>query len=382
MQSNASSPKRSASEDPSVPLRDSRVQNDTADTDITMRTASPEPGQHPNQTTVATIDPTTIDSFLNRPLHIGEFWYLISTRWLDRWRKACTGQEDKVDGVILESDLGPPDRDNPSFVDVNGHLLTNVTLGDLETLPQEAWGYFVQKCLLVITPIQHLLTFFSRYGNATCPLPRRVVPRGISRAPEIELHPHLLRPVRLVEQSEDDRGSAMPPVAVSAGSTLAELVVALAAPFKETGRKHRVWTDVYIEDWTHYPRAKLLEDRAKLVPESDELVEDKYQTGDGFAVEFQENGDWLVDADKIDSGSSLVLVGPSADTGTPPPLFKPGGGFFATFIPVPKHPDPKPAAGKASKSTALVASSSKQGQEPGTLGLGNMYVSSCSSMLR
>lgn len=198
------------------------------------------------------------------------------------------------------------------------------------------------------------------------------MPRGISKTPEIELHPHLLRPVRLIEQSEGDHGPKLPPVAVSAGNTLAELVDALGAPFKEVGRKHRVWTDVYIDDYTGYPRAKLVEDRAKLVPESDELVEDKFQSGDNFAVEFQENGDWLVDANKIESGSSLVLVG--GDTTTPPPLFKPGGGFYSTSFPGAKNSDTKtPVAKAAAKSTAVVASSSKSGQEPGTLGLGNMY---------
>lgn len=191
------------------------------------------------------------------------------------------------------------------------------------------------------------------------------------------MHPCLLRVVRLVEQSTSDPGPLLPPIAISAGLTLAEMSLALAAPFNEHERAHRIWADIYPVDWTRYPRAKLIEDCGKLLEETQELVGDRFETGDSFAVEFQENGDWLVDAEKVGSNSAgasqVVLVN---DTAEPIPLFGSGKGFFAGIETTIKEKQPKekqPAtATKLSKSVSLVPSSSKRAQDPGTLGLGNM----------
>lgn len=133
--SDAASPKRSASEDPFLDptLRDIRVPEASL------------PEDPMNISPALSVDPSNIDALLSRPLHIGETWYIVSKRWLDRWRKACTGQEDKIDGLILESDLGPPDQDNQSYVDENGHLLP--TIGEMEPalIPQEVWDVFLSR---------------------------------------------------------------------------------------------------------------------------------------------------------------------------------------------------------------------------------------------
>lgn len=125
--SEASSPKRSASEDPFVdPARDIRVDD-------------------PMIISSTSVDPANIDALLNRSLHIGESWYIIPKRWLDRWKIACTGKEDKVHGVVLESDLGPPDQENQSFVDENGHLISTISEKEPVLVPQEVWDAFITK---------------------------------------------------------------------------------------------------------------------------------------------------------------------------------------------------------------------------------------------
>jgi ubiquitin carboxyl-terminal hydrolase 4/11 len=159
MQSNASSPKRSVSEDP---FQDSPRDNSFRDnsavhvlhssdfpsnatlSDVDMSTQD-DPLNRSSQSPLISLDLSTVDPLLKRPLQPGEFWYIISKRWLDRWRKACTGQLDKEDGVILESDLGPPDKDNQAYIDENNHLLTSISAEDVELIPQEVWDYFIAR---------------------------------------------------------------------------------------------------------------------------------------------------------------------------------------------------------------------------------------------
>jgi ubiquitin carboxyl-terminal hydrolase 4/11/15 len=159
MQSNASSPKRSLSEDPfqDNPMDNSQRDNSTVrvlnSSDLSSNATLPDvdmstqdvPIIHHSQPPLASLDPSTIDSLLIRPLQIGESWYIISKRWLDRWRKARTGQTDKEDGVILESELGPPDKDNNAFVDDNDHLLTSISTEEVELVPQEVWDHFISR---------------------------------------------------------------------------------------------------------------------------------------------------------------------------------------------------------------------------------------------
>jgi ubiquitin carboxyl-terminal hydrolase 4/11 len=207
-------------------------------------------------------------------------------------------------------------------------------------------------------------------------LPRKVISRGISMTPYIEMHPLLLRVVRVVEQSDSEHGPVIPPIAVSEEDTLTQLSHALAAPYHKQGTPHRIWQDIITTERTRYPRAKLIEDNAKLLEESDEPVSKEIiQTGDIFAVEFQdEDGNWLVDADSIGQGA-IVLRDPYV----PPPLFGPGNDFFLTMqsstsssSPGASAIDKKTTPTKNWKSSTPTASSSKRNQDPGTLGLGNM----------
>jgi hypothetical protein len=191
------------------------------------------------------------------------------------------------------------------------------------------------------------------------------------------MHPLLLRVVRLVEQSESEHGPAIPPVEISVGDTLTQLSHALAAAFNKQGTPHRIWCDVLPTEWTLYPCAKLIEDRARLLEESEDSVEKELiQTGDAFAVEFQdEDGNWLVDADRLGSGAIVIANDPCI----PPPLFGPANDFFLSMQSSTSSSargtsalNKTSAVTKSWTSSAPVASSSKRNQEPGTLGLGNM----------
>ena len=169
----------------------------------------------------------------------------------------------------------------------------------------------------------------------------------------------------------------IPPVPISAQDTLKDLYKAVAAPFHLQGIPHRVWMDTHQRESTIYPRALLIQDGAKLLEESDASIEKALiETGDTLAVEFQENGQWLIDADNLSSNSSSST---STILGVPPPLFGPGSDFFQNLQDKTVKSTPPTSSGSNQKSTAVKTwksstpvTPSKRSVEPGTLGLGNM----------
>jgi ubiquitin carboxyl-terminal hydrolase 4/11/15 len=157
MQSDSSSPKRSASEDPTQDVHK----------DLSDKSARPSPipseptpvledspmadGPTPSQdvpmpsSSLPPVDPTTIDSLIIRPLQIGETWYIVYKKWIDRWRKAFSGQEDKEEGIITEATLGPPDKENHNLLDEKRNLRKDVTGETVDFVPEEVWGRFVAQ---------------------------------------------------------------------------------------------------------------------------------------------------------------------------------------------------------------------------------------------
>jgi ubiquitin carboxyl-terminal hydrolase 4/11/15 len=91
------------------------------------------------------VDPPTIDPIITRPLQIGETWYIVPKKWLDRWRKAFSGQEDKEEGFITEATLGPPDKENHNLLDERRNLREDVTSETVDFVPQEVWDRFVSQ---------------------------------------------------------------------------------------------------------------------------------------------------------------------------------------------------------------------------------------------
>ena len=157
MQSDSSSPKRSASEDPTQ----------ESQKDISDKSARPSPLPSESTPTLedspmndgsilsqdvpmppspfSPVDPSTIDPVIIRPLQTGETWYIVTKRWMNRWRKAFSGQEDKEEGVITEATLGPPDKENHSLLDERGYLRKDVTSELVDFVPDEVWDLFVSQ---------------------------------------------------------------------------------------------------------------------------------------------------------------------------------------------------------------------------------------------
>ena len=157
MQSDSSSPKRSASEDPTqdsqkdisdksarpspLPSEFAPVLEDSPMTDgpISSQDVPMPPSSLPP------VDPSTIDPIITRPLQIGETWYIVHKRWMNRWRKAFSGQEDKEEGFITEATLGPPDGENHNLLDERRNLREEVTGEIVDFVPEEVWYRFVSQ---------------------------------------------------------------------------------------------------------------------------------------------------------------------------------------------------------------------------------------------
>ena len=85
-----------------------------------------------------------ITRLVGRRMRPGETWYLVSQSWYHKWVKACTGEVDKEEGVVLEDQLGPVDN---SSLFKNGKFHTNqpfIEGVNVQYVPQEAWDAFIQ----------------------------------------------------------------------------------------------------------------------------------------------------------------------------------------------------------------------------------------------
>lgn len=157
MQSDSSSPKRSASEDPTQdsqkdindkPARPSPLPSEPA---LVLEDSPMDDGPISSQdvpmpsSSLPPVDPSTIDPIITRPLQIGETWYIVHKRWIDRWRKAFSGQEDKEEGFITQSTLGPPDKENHNLLDERRNLREDVTSETVDFVPEEVWDRFVSQ---------------------------------------------------------------------------------------------------------------------------------------------------------------------------------------------------------------------------------------------
>lgn len=184
----SSSPKRSASEGPQAQDRDvsnlSLQERPAAEIDAYMATQDDDPPldrtidlsatpPHSRSTQVPPaplMHPTpqarlaAIEEAKNRPLVVGETWYLVSRAWYRRWHKAVSGVADK-EGPVDESDLGPVD--NSSLVNSQGNLSVSAVGGiDVEYVPQDAWDllvswyvssvFFVSSALLLKFLVVHI----------------------------------------------------------------------------------------------------------------------------------------------------------------------------------------------------------------------------------
>src|SRR6266550_3619461 len=102
-----------------------------------------------NATNYQSVLPAEKLSIINRqkerPMEIGENWYLIASELWKLWRKACTGETDK-EVSVSERELGPVN--NASLLDEYGNLRKGLVEGiDVEYVPEEIWRSFNAWCV-------------------------------------------------------------------------------------------------------------------------------------------------------------------------------------------------------------------------------------------
>lgn len=226
----------------------------------------------------------------------------------------------------------------------------------------------------------------TRYGPAIHPLPRRVIARGATKLPSLELLPLRLKVFKLVKSL----GSTNPPhpwVTISAGETIAELCTKLAhaiSPDTDTTSPYRVWNltaDVDDKTETEFLVSRLPASNAKIIEGSDKTLEEHgIESDDTFVVEFKQPDGWIVDAPKADQTKAVALENFR-------PLFNSNEGFFNRMSPLSSQRsadsyggmglyDRLTSSASRSPSTAVTVGNKSlmKTLEPGTLGLGNMSV--------
>ena len=205
------------------------------------------------------------------------------------------------------------------------------------------------------------------YGTANQALPRKVIARGVIQQPTIEMHPLILKVVRIADPSSPTAGPFVHRITISAAATVKELFKIIHELFNVPDTPFRVWSVNEVPEDAPYEVSKLKENdhSSKLWSETDDLLEHEYVgSGDCFAVEFRKGGRWPSDT--------------IPQNHTPTPLFGSGSDFFGRMQargPASKTDDAKPATATSSKMSLWKNStptSSKRAPEPGTLGLGNM----------
>ncbi|EPQ56354.1 UCH-domain-containing protein [Gloeophyllum trabeum ATCC 11539] len=378
MQSDTSSPKRSASEGPyqDSPPQSSHSRKAVHDIDANMNEqedgATLEQPLSSSRAVNGVSGPKpmsgqekieAVDSLKKLPMSAGETWYVVSRAWYRRWEKACTGQVDK-DGPVEEKDIGPVD--NSGIIDKDGNLLTSVVEGiDVEFVPKSVWEMFT-----------------SWYGKSEHPLPRPVILRGYSRQPYLEIHVPRFRVFRITAEP-DPSNSPGSPIYVSASSqfTVKELFQrfrhAVAPNESANFTVYRIESDDL--EGRYCTPSQLTAAQAQKVAESDETIEaSTINSGDTFAVEIQGDGSL--------ASAEATQVTAEANSDEDKPLFGEGSDFFGRLAAsAPKTQSTtsigRTASGTSSltmtkPSSALVTTPStsrvKSSQEPGTLGLGNM----------
>lgn len=218
--------------------------------------------------------------------------------------------------------------------------------------------------------------------------------RGRSGEASLELYPPLIRVLRLTknETSPKTDASRHPYITISSGATARTLCTRLAKAVSgesEAQTPFRIWTvEGAQEDWNYdkLPLPVFLSLEREVVEESDQTLEERnIQSDDTFIVEFKQPGGWIV----IPDARVQQPISVPGRLDTPPPLFSSSEGFFNKFYNNSTSGSTsfksssedlytkvmKPSA-KAGMSSFSSANRMMRTLEPGTLGLGNMWVCS------
>jgi ubiquitin carboxyl-terminal hydrolase 4/11/15 len=202
----------------------------------------------------------------------------------------------------------------------------------------------------------------------------------------LELHPPRFRVLRLFAARVPK-----PPqyVSLSSKDTVRVLCKRLADTFPDhIHLPSRIWlVDDSDPEGADYPTHELAKHATKILEESEQTIEEALlDTGAVFVVEFKIRSEWMIDSSKV-LGKRSVIANASI---TPAPLFSSENDFFSRLGRSPSSPSTSkihlpsessdltsrfPATSPFSRSFALGPSNSLiRVQDPGTIGLGNMYV--------
>lgn len=221
--------------------------------------------------------------------------------------------------------------------------------------------------------ITHL---FTRYGEPAQPLPRNVIPKGITKEPTLELRPPRLKVLLLVKaDSSDITGPPHSYITVSVSDTVRTLCSRMAAVVGPQNQgPARIWkVEGRQFDGSKYPSIRLREEGSEILTPSDTTIEDAMiEPDDAFVVELFENGSFIItDPDKLKGNST-----PTTTSDVPAPLFSDENDFFkkisnkSTTSTRPESSSTKPNNSPFSFGTSTTRV--QHVQDPGILGLGNM----------
>jgi ubiquitin carboxyl-terminal hydrolase 4/11/15 len=219
---------------------------------------------------------------------------------------------------------------------------------------------------------------------------------GQRQEASLELRPPQFSPLLLVNTTDlTISGPPAPTVILSADTPVGEFCQQLARAIKSSHDPSdtRVWALVHPRtevDGSQYPTSRLLEVGGKLLSKDEEahktLDDALIQSGDLFAVEFKEQGAWLVDAAAVPTPGDA----PGTDKELPPPLFNSENDFFFRMqtgaggkpssssitskdITIRPTSSKLPGFYKSTVSNKAASTGNTKVKDAGTLGLGNMY---------
>ncbi|KAG8910438.1 CSN-associated deubiquitinating enzyme Ubp12, partial [Tulasnella sp. 408] len=179
------SPRPPIQHSPNPPGRSSSLVQEDKEIDEYMRTQSEglslSDSTAPNESTQPTTSSTSltpkerlqkIQSLKNKPLALGDTWYLISRQWYRGWESACGGAPMKG---APEDESQVKAVDNSSLAGSKPGKLKTATIAegvDYELLPEEAWKLLVEW-----------------YGTPSHTFDRKVIAEGVSQHLSIEFYP-------------------------------------------------------------------------------------------------------------------------------------------------------------------------------------------------
>jgi hypothetical protein len=230
-----------------------------------------------------------------------------------------------------------------------------------------------------------------------------VIEVGITLEKVLELYPPRLNVLLHHPNLPDQSGPSARIVTVSKNDALKDVCATLAQAVRPdqttSNAPYRVWRlkESLESQYLHFPITKLNKDQAELLSDADgdKTISDAYiENDDTFIVEFQHDGKWNINTDDANADSKSGAVSTASNFSGGPPSFEDGDYFSKMSTSFSKSralalngPSSSSSSSfsrlgssNASSSTTssffgMVGTRLQPAYEPGTLGLGNMFVS-------